>query len=214
MATLHYVAGYRHGLGFEVEDRRPVLIPPSTRRSGAGVSVHGHEGPKTSVSSRWKEWGKERWRKIHNSFIVNGLRNLEKQSAGIIETGATLPGDGTPVHISLPRIADLGGKKRGSLPSISAFPRSARPSREWSRNCNGDSRLEKSLRARRKASFVHIPPLVPCALPDRHETPLFNGQNRAPGSRLERHIMKPVGRTTTADQRSRPDAGCRLSPAR
>ena len=42
--------------------------------------------------------------------------------AGIIGTGATLSGNGTPVHISLPRCADPGGKKGGSLPSTSEFP--------------------------------------------------------------------------------------------
>ena len=48
--------------------------------------------------------------------VISGL------PAGIIETGATLPGDGTAVHISLPRFADPGGKKGGSLPSSSKFP--------------------------------------------------------------------------------------------
>ena len=41
-----------------------------------------------------------------------------------------------------------------------------------------------------------MPLFVPCALPDRHGTPLFSGQNRPPGSRPERPITKPVGRTT------------------
>ena len=41
---------------------------------------------------------------------------------GIFWTGATPQGEGTPVHISLPRIADPGGKKGGSLPSTSTFP--------------------------------------------------------------------------------------------
>ena len=64
------------------------------------------------------------------------------------------------------------------------MPRSAQPSCELDSNCNGHSRLEASVRARRKASFVHMPPFVPCALPDRHETPLFCGQYQAPANRF------------------------------
>ena len=78
------------------------------------------------------------------------------------------------VHISLPRIADPGGKKGGALPVLSKFPDQTRRSREASRNWHWDRRLEKSVRARRKASFLHMPPVVPCALPDRHTTPLFS----------------------------------------
>ena len=36
-------------------------------------SVYGHEGPMTSDSIRWKEWGKEPLRNIRNSFKVNSL---------------------------------------------------------------------------------------------------------------------------------------------
>ncbi len=74
--------------------------------------------------------------------------------------------------------------KRGGAPVLLKMPRSARPSRELDSNCNGHSRLEKSVRARRKAAFVHMPPFFPCALPDRHETPLFCGQYQAPANRF------------------------------
>ena len=92
---------------------------------------------------------------------------------GIMRRERPLPGHGTAVHISLTRCADPGGKKGGSLPSSSKFPDRHCPSRELDSNCNGHSRLETSVRARRKAAFVHMPPVVPCARPDRHQTPLF-----------------------------------------
>ena len=107
-----------------------------------------------------------------------------------------------------------GRQKRGVAPVHLRFPRAAPPSREASRNPNGDSQLEERCRAHRRALMVHMPPIVSGALPERHGTPLFSGQDRPPGIRLEPQIPKPAGRTTTADQRRRTDAGCRLSPAR
>ena len=83
-----------------------------------------------------------------------------------------------------PAVPIREAKWGGSLPSTSALPLSACPSREWRRNCHRDSRLEKSLRSHRKASRVHMPPFVPRALPDRHETPLFCGQNQPPANGL------------------------------
>ena len=56
--------------------------------SGQTRPFIGHEGPRTSVLYRWKEWGEERHRNIRNYFMLNGLRNLKKQSAGINRTGA------------------------------------------------------------------------------------------------------------------------------
>ena len=54
---------------------------------------------------------------------------------------------------------------------------------------NGDphclaSVKEKEVRARRSVSFVHMLPVVPFALPDRHETPLVCLQNQAPANRF------------------------------
>ena len=118
------------------------------------------------------------------------------------------------VSCATPPCPHRAAKRGGSLPSTSDFPDRQRRHREAIRNPNGDSRLEKSLRARRRGFMVHMLPVVSCALPDRHGTPLFSGQVRPPGSQLERQITKPAGRTTTAGQRNRPDAGCRLSPAR
>ena len=130
------------------------------------------------------------------------------------ETGATPQGDGTDsAHQPAPHCRS-GQQKRGVAPVHLRFPRAAPPSRETIRNPNGDSRLEKSRRARRRDLLVHMPPVVSCALPGRHGTPLSGGQDRTPGGRLERQITKPAGRTTTAAQRSRTDAGCRLPPAR
>ena len=75
--------------------------------------------------------------------------------------------------------APAPGRKRGGVAPVHLrFPRAAPPSREAIRNPNGDSRLEKSRRARRRALIVHMPRVVSCALPDRHGTPLFSGQDR------------------------------------
>ena len=99
-------------------------------------------------------------------------------------TGATPPGDGTPVHIDLPPQCRYGRQKGGGAPVHLRTPGSARRHRESSRNCDEISRLENFVCAHRKASFVHMPPFIPCALPDRHEAPLFTGQNQSPTSGL------------------------------
>ena len=100
------------------------------------------------------------------------------------ETGATPQGDGTvSAHQPAP-LCRSGRQKGGVAPVLLKMPRSARPSRELDSNCNGHSRLEKSVRARRKTAFVHMPPVVPCALPDRHETSFFSGQYQAPANRF------------------------------
>ena len=139
-------------------------------------------------------------------LVVEPVQSI-RLPAGRIGTGATPPRRWhASAHQPDPQCR-CGRQKGGVAPVLLKIPRSARRSREASRNRHGDSRLEKSVRARRKASLVHMLPVVPCALPDRHATPLFSGQNRPPGSRLVRQIPKPAGRTTTADQRSGPDAG-------
>ena len=74
---------------------------------GGTASVHGHEGPRTSVSFRWKEWGEERRFQICNSFIVNRLRYLWKQSAGIVGTGANLLGRTVSALATQNRLVDL-----------------------------------------------------------------------------------------------------------
>ena len=107
-----------------------------------------------------------------------------------------------------------GRKKGGSLPSTSAFPVRARRSRECGRNCMSDKEIKEIGGVSQKASGMELASFVSLTLPDRHRTLLFSGQDRPPGSRLERQIPKPAGRTTTADQRSRPDARGRLPPAR
>ena len=73
------------------------------------------------------------------------------------------------MNISLPPQCRSGWQKGGVAPVYLRFPRTASPSREAIRNPNGDSRLEESRRARRRAVIVHMPPIVSCALPDRHE---------------------------------------------
>ena len=167
-----------------------------------------------SDSIRWKEWGEERHRNIRNAFKVNSLRNYWNQSVRDILDGSDPPRRWQArAHQPAPHCRSER-QKRGVAPVLLRFPRAVPPGRETIRNPNGDSRLEQSLRARRRALMVHMPRVVSCALPDRHGTSLFSGQVRAPGRRLERQIPKPAGRTTTADQRSRPDAGCRLPPTR
>ncbi len=80
------------------------------------------------------------------------------------------PGDGTvSAHQPAP-LCRSGRQKGGGAPVLLIISGSAPTSREPRHNCNGHSRLERHVRAHRKTSFVHMPPIVPCALPDRHET--------------------------------------------
>ena len=103
---------------------------------------------------------------------------LKYLPAGIFETGATPQGDG-PVSAHQPAPHCRSGRQKGGVAPVHLrFPRAAPPSRKASRNPNGDSRLEKSRRAHRKASFMHMPPVVSCALPERHEMPSFSVRNQ------------------------------------
>ena len=87
------------------------------------TSIHGHVGPKTSNSSRWIEWGEERWWQFHNSFIENGLRTLEKQSAGINRTGAPPQRVLRKCELRNTPAPAPGSKKGGVAPVHLRFPR-------------------------------------------------------------------------------------------
>ena len=88
-------------------------------------------------------------------------------------------------HVSAHQPAPLcrsGRQKGGGDPVHLRFPCSAWPRHHARRNSNGNSRLEENVRAHRKASFVYVRPIVPCALPDRHGTPLFSGHYSPPNN--------------------------------
>ena len=95
----------------------------------------------------------------------------------------------------------------GVAPVLLKMPRSARPSRELDSNCNGHSRLETSVRARRKPLSCTCSPIVPCAFPDRNETPIFSGQNQPPANELpancdsRRRPRRPSGLLPTVTTR-------------
>ena len=97
--------------------------------SEANASVHGHEGTRTSILKRWKEWGEEHRLKFRKSFMVNSLKTLGKQSADYRNGSAPLGGTCACGNSAYPR-ADPGGKK-GVAPVHFRSPRSA----PRTRNC-------------------------------------------------------------------------------
>ena len=54
------------------------------------------------------------------------------------------PGDGTPVHISLSRCADPGGKKGGLSRPLPISPIGTADPRAWGRNCLKGKKIGES----------------------------------------------------------------------
>ena len=102
-------------------------------RSGADASVHVYEGPWTADSERWTKWGDEQRDWIHNSFILNELGHLPRQSAGFV--ACRLDEDGTRTIARLrwdscrPGLKTFGWAPASSTPGRRPFRPSRRPAR-------------------------------------------------------------------------------------
>ena len=131
--------GSRRGVGGHVKSVEK--WPPELSAHGTWAGDSGRTRPFTATKGQGhpfrpggKNGGKSVAFQMCNSFIVIRLRNLGKQSAGIVGTGATLPGGTCASENRACRRADPGGKTGGSLPFTSALPRAARRIREYGRN--------------------------------------------------------------------------------
>ncbi len=129
--------------------------------------------------------------------------------SGILWTGATPQGDGTPVHISLPRIADPGGKKGGSLPSTSAFPVRHRRAARRSVTRTGTQVREMSPCTSKSPHCAHDPRCLMCT-PRSARNPTF----QRPESTSRKPARTPFREACREDDHggSTEPTGCRLLP--